>query len=194
MVGLGDLRTPGLAAQILTPPAPSFWGTWVWGQFNVLGAPPTPKHPQLPFSPSEKARDGTYSLGVTRGRRVETHELGVLGGEGARSRLPHALGAPVQTLKRANVSADRFPSSPGSGLLWRRKNTGKVSTRACFGFSSVCLPIKKWPARRQLCGFHSVKRIRGKAPALLDFRLRFATPWGRRDPAAPARASFPIGD
>lgn len=70
----------------------------------------------------------------------------------------------------------RFPLHQRTGSSLRKKNTRKVSSRVCFGFSSVCLPIKKWPARRQLCGFHSVKRIRGKAPTLLDFRLRFATP------------------
>ena len=70
----------------------------------------------------------------------------------------------------------RFPLHQRTGSSLRRKNTRKVSSRVCFGFSSVCLPIKKWPARQQLCGFHSVKRFRGKAPTLLDFRLRFATP------------------
>lgn len=49
---------------------------------------------------------------------------------------------------------------------------------ACYLFfsPSMCFQIKKWPLRRQACGFHSVKRISGQAPALLDFRLRFATP------------------
>lgn len=73
--------------------------------------------------------------------------------------------------------------------------------RVCFGFSSVCLPIKKWRPRRQLCGFHRVKRIRGKAPGALDFRLRFATPGasvtlrhlplGATPAAAPPAAWFP---
>lgn len=71
----------------------------------------------------------------------------------------------------------------------RKKNTRKVSSRVCFGFSSVCLPIKKWPARRQLCGFHSVKRIRGKFNPSRLSSLAVCNPRGRRDPAAPARAS-----
>lgn len=71
-------------------------------------------------------------------------------------------------------------------LLLRRENTGKESSSLVFRLP----PSEKWPPQRQLCGFHSVTRIRGKAPAPLAFRLRFATP-GAGSPAAPAGASFP---
>lgn len=59
-----------------------------------------------------------------------------------------------------------------------------------FFFHSTCFQIKKLPLRRQACGFHSVKRISGQAPALLDFRLRFATPRAGLTPRhLPRRAS-----
>lgn len=71
------------------------------------------------------------------------------------------------------------------------KERRKGSVLVCyFFFHSTCFQIKKLPLRRQACGFHSVKRISGQAPALLDFRLRFATPRAGLTPRhLPRRAS-----
>lgn len=71
----------------------------------------------------------------------------------------------------------RFPLHQRTGSFIEKEKHKKVSSRVCFGFSSVCLPIKSGRLGDSFAVFHSVKRIRGKAPTLfLDFRLRFATP------------------
>ena len=72
--------------------------------------------------------------------RVETQELGEEGGERAQSRLPPALGAPpVQTSKRANVSAEPFPASPESGLFVEKEKHRESQLARLFWFF-VCLP------------------------------------------------------
>lgn len=54
----------------------------------------------------------------------------------------------------------------------------------------MCFQIKKWPLRRQACGFHSVKRISGQAPCPSRLSLAVCKPQGGSDPEAPAQASF----
>nr|XP_060515719.1 uncharacterized protein LOC132695426 [Panthera onca] len=165
--------------------------------------PPTPRSPHIcPSAPTRKRATGW--AGVARGEagrcwRSTRAERGDSGTAQAAPRAPRSRPRSEQ----ASARVVGFPLRQKASFLLRKQRERKVSSRVCFGFSSVCLPIKKWPPRRQLCGFHSVKRIRGKAPAPLDFRLRFATPGagvtlrhlplGAVPAAAPPAAQLPWG-
>ena len=169
--------------------------------------PPSLQHPGPPTSAlpheRESARRGRQAWPVER-RDAAGDPRGQSVGTAARRKLPPARPAPgPEASKRQRGSLVSLFARKRAFLLRRKQRERKVSSRVCFGFSSVCLPIKKWPPRRQLCGFHSVKRIRGKAPAPLDFRLRFATPGagvtlrhlplGAVPAAAPPAAQLPWG-
>ena len=151
------------------------------GDNSLLRVPSAQAPPSIcPSAPVRKRHPGAFGPRVTRGETGfawRTTRWGKRVGRSTSPGRPSRWGRRQSRPQREQTWArTRFPLHQRTGSSVRKKNTRKVSSRVCFGFSSVCLPIKKWPARRQLCGFHSVKRIRGKAPTLLDFRLRFATP------------------
>lgn len=140
---------------------------------------PALKHPiYLPFGPSEKAPSRRVWPRVTRGETGfawRTTRWGKRGGERHQS-AALALGSPpVQTPKGANVGADPFPSSQRTGSSLRRKTQEKSARAFVLVFRLFASQLKSGRLGDS-CGFYSVKRIRGKAPTLLDFRLRFATP------------------
>lgn len=103
---------------------PGFGGTWIWGQFNALGAPNT----QVPTSALQPQREragcglhGACGLHRTGGEAGEGTRLrpgeapgrvwgrGVQSGCSKREGAAAPLRSPAQAPKRANVCTDRFP-------------------------------------------------------------------------------------